>query len=252
MMSAPIDVAADHAGFVAQLEALRERPDRPLALNDSYGSSGLPCYFVGAPELRSIIRTWLRAHRAASAVELAALADSLFNGGSYEERVLGALVLQTSALARGAVDAARVERWLGALNGWALIDALCASAFSADDLLADWPAWSTLIARLSADDNINKRRAALVLLTTPVRTSNDPRFRDLALLVVERMKGERAILITKAVSWLLRSMTARHGADVGAYLAANASTLPAIAVRETRVKLTTGTKSGRPAARRRA
>jgi 3-methyladenine DNA glycosylase AlkD len=62
--------------------------------------------------------------------------------------------------------------------------------------------------------------------------------------VVERLKGERAILITKAVSWLLRALVDRHHEAVAVYVDANASSLPAIAVRETRTKLATGTKSG--------
>ena len=73
-----------------------------------------------------------------------------------------------------------------------------------------------------------------------------PRFRDLGFEVIEQLKSERPILITKAVSWLLRSMAGRHGAAVAAYLDAEAATLPAVAVRETRTKLKTGTKSGRP------
>jgi 3-methyladenine DNA glycosylase AlkD len=61
------------------------------------------------------------------------------------------------------------------------------------------------------------------------------------------LKGERDILITKAVSWLLRSMSARHGPAVAAYLDASAASLPAVVVRETWTKLRTGTKSGRGA-----
>jgi 3-methyladenine DNA glycosylase AlkD len=112
-------------------------------------------------------------------------------------------------------------------------------------MAADWPGWRALIGRLAGDPNINRRRAALVLLTAPTRTSDDARFRDLSFEVIERLKPERPILITKAVSWLLRSMAGRHGPAVAAYLEANAASLPAIAVRETRTKLVTGTKSGR-------
>ncbi len=87
-------------------------------------------------------------------------------------------------------------------------------------MAADWPAWRGLVEQLAADPNINKRRAALVLLTAPTRTSDDARFRDLGFEVVERLKAERPILITKAVSWLLRSMAGRHGPAVAAYLEA--------------------------------
>ena len=88
---------------------------------------------------------------------------------------------------------------------------------------------------------------ALVLPAAPAHYSDDIRFRDLAFANIEVLKAEKAILITKAVSWLLRSMTSRHHAAVAAYVEANAASLPAIAVRETRTKLRTGTKSGRTA-----
>jgi 3-methyladenine DNA glycosylase AlkD len=176
----------------------------------------------------------------------------MIQGEHYEEKVLGALMLGYSAKARSAATPTRVEVWLDHLQGWAEIDSLCASVFGAADVAADWPGWAALIDRLSRDANINKRRAALVFLCTPTRTSDDPRFRDLGFVVVERLKGEKPILITKAVSWLLRSMTGRHGPSVSAYLDGNAASLPAIAVRETRTKLASGTKSGRPAKPRNA
>jgi len=246
-MPAPLDIPAEHAALVAQLRA-EARPYRGGIHNDSYSGSGRPFLNVGAPEMRRIVRDWAAAHRAAPAAELIAMGDTLFAGELYEAKILGALLLGYSRGARRAATPAMVDVWVGQLNGWAEIDSLCASVFGADELLADWPAWRGLIERLSVDPNINKRRAALVLLTTPTRTSDDPRFRDLGFAVVERLKGERHILITKAVSWLLRSMAARHGPAVAAYLDAQAPSLPAIAVRETRTKLRTGTKSGRATA----
>jgi 3-methyladenine DNA glycosylase AlkD len=131
------------------------------------------------------------------------------------------------------------------LNGWAEIDGLCQNVFSAEEMIADWPGWERLLEQLSRDANINKRRAALVLLNSPVHYTDDARFRDLALIVIDRLKAERDILITKAVSWLLRSMITRHRGAVETCLAEHGPSLPAIAVRETRTKLATGTKSGR-------
>ncbi|MCW5873642.1 MAG: DNA alkylation repair protein [Anaerolineales bacterium] len=62
-----------------------------------------------------------------------------------------------------------------------------------------------------------------------------------------RIAGERekSTLITKAVSWLLRSMTTYHAEAVRRYLAQEAASLPKIVIRETMAKLNTGTKSGR-------
>jgi 3-methyladenine DNA glycosylase AlkD len=138
-----------------------------------------------------------------------------------------------------------LERWLGQLNGWAEVDSLCQNLFTAEEMLADWAAWERLLDRLSTDVDINKRRAALVLLTGPVHYSADPRFLDRALIAIRRLKAERDILITKAVSWLMRAMTSRHRAAVERVLAEDDGALPKIAVRETRIKLETGTKSGR-------
>jgi 3-methyladenine DNA glycosylase AlkD len=245
-MSSALDIRAEHEALLVQLRALA-RPYRGGERNDSYSGSGRPFLNVSAPERRALIKAWLAAHRTASDVDLIAFADSHFKGETHEEKTLGALLLGYSARARSATTPVMVDGWLGRLNGWAEIDSLCASVFSAEDLANGWPGWLAQIEQFSGDADINKRRAALVFLTTPTRTSDDPRFAELGFAVIERLKSERDILITKAVSWLLRSMTARHEKAVTAYLAAEAATLPAIAVRETRTKLRTGTKSGRSA-----
>jgi 3-methyladenine DNA glycosylase AlkD len=243
-MTAALDVAAEHASLVAQLRAAGT-PYYGGDQNDSYTGSGHPFFCVSIPDVRRIARGWLAAHRGDADAGLLAVTDRLFRGEAYEEKVLAAVLLQTNARIWRQATPAMVDRWLEELNGWAEVDSLCGGVFWAEAMAADWPAWRALIEQLAGDPNLNKRRAALVLLTGATRTSDDPRFRDLAFEVVERLKAERPILLTKAVSWLLRSMAGRHGPAVAAYLEANAASLPAIAVRETRTKLATGTKSGR-------
>jgi 3-methyladenine DNA glycosylase AlkD len=239
-----IDLDAERAELIAQLRAASYRTGGSQS-GWSDGPEGRPFFCVSVPRLRRIVRAWLAAHRQGPDGELLAMTDRLFRGEAFEEKLVGAIMLQTTPQIQAQVTPAIVDRWLDDLRGWAEIDSLCASGFWAEALAADWPSWRALVEWLAGDPNINKRRAALVLLTAPTRRSDDLRFADLAFEVVERLKDERPILITKAVSWLLRSMAPRHGAAVGAYLAANAASLPAIAVRETRTKLTTGTKTGR-------
>ena len=239
---------ADHAALLAELrKAARPiRHDLPPQ-NDSYGGSGRPYYNVSVPDRRGIIRRWLAANKSMSPEAFLAVVDSLTRGESHEEKTLAGMLIGANRKARRAVKTGDLDRWLGRLHGWAEVDTWCQNLFTADDMLADWPAWSGLIDRLSLSENINKRRAALVLLNGPVHYSPDPRFRDLAFTVLERLQPERPILITKAVSWLLRSLITRHRDAVVAYLAANEAALPKIALRETRTKLKTGTKSGRKA-----
>jgi 3-methyladenine DNA glycosylase AlkD len=238
----------EHAALLAELRKAA-RPihhDRPPQ-NDSYGGSGRPYYNVSVPDRRGIIRRWLAANKSISPEAFLAVVDSLTKGESHEEKTLAGMLVAANRRARRVVTTGDLDRWLGRLHGWAEVDTWCQNLFTADDMLASWPAWSGLIDRLSTDENINKRRAALVLLNGPVHYSPDPRFRDLAFTVVERLQAERPILITKAVSWLLRSLITRHRDAVVAYLAANEAALPKIALRETRTKLKTGTKSGRKA-----
>ena len=235
----------EHTRLLEAIRADAPRRHEPGLDRDSYGGSGHPFYRLGVPERRAIVRAWLAGRRGANPSETLKVIDSLTAGESHEEKTLPGFILRADRAARRATRPDDLDRWLGQLNGWAEIDCMCQSLFTADDLAADWPAWDGLIRRLWVDPNINKRRAAMVLLNAPVRSSDDPRFRDLAFLAIDALKDERDILITKAVSWLLRSMSGRHRAAVETYLSREADTLPKVAVRETQTKLATGTKSGR-------
>ena len=208
----------------------------------AYHGSGHRFLNVSVPDRRRIAKAWAGAHKAWPARDVLEVTESLLAGETHEEKTLGLLLLEQHRPARLATGPAEAGRWLDRLTGWAEVDSLCQNLFPAEQQLADWPAWSALIRRLARDPNINKRRAALVLLTGPARRSDDPRVNDLAFETVETLKAERPIIITKAVSWVLRSMAERDAGPVADYLDRHASSLPAIAVRETRRKIATGRK----------
>jgi 3-methyladenine DNA glycosylase AlkD len=85
----------------------------------------------------------------------------------------------------------------------------------------------------------------LALLCSPVRYAHDPGISKTAFQIIDRLKNEDAILITKAISWLLRSMVKLYKGEVQNYVDANGDTLPKIAVRETKTVLLTGKKTAR-------
>ena len=129
------------------------------------------------------------------------------------------------------------------LEGWAEVDSTCQSVFTAKDLLADWASWQALLESLALDDNINKQRAGLVLLTAPITQSSDPRILELSLRLIDPLKGEKDKRLTKAdILAAAQGHQAAPAGGIAAYLDANADALPAIAVRETRKKLLTGKK----------
>jgi 3-methyladenine DNA glycosylase AlkD len=135
-----------------------------------------------------------------------------------------------------------LDDWIGNLNGWREIDTTCQSNYTAKDILLNWEEWHPFLVDLSQRDTIQHRRASLVLLVKPLLDSEDERFILTALGNVESLKHEKDKLITKAVSWILRSSVKRHRQIVGEYVFKNEASLPAIALREFKKKYTTGKK----------
>ena len=62
------------------------------------------------------------------------------------------------------------------------------------------------------------------------------------IIKLSQLKGDKDILITKAISWLLRDLIKHHREQVVYYLDKNSDNLPKIAIRETKNKLITGKK----------
>jgi 3-methyladenine DNA glycosylase AlkD len=212
---------------------------------DSYLGNTHPRYPINAPTLRLIAKEWMQAHRQLAVEPFAALLTSLVQGVSGTEKIMAGILLDYSAPAQRKFDPALFDSWLEHLEGWAEVDALCTGAYTVTEVPAAFATWKRLLTAFSKSDNIQKRRAALVMLCSPVSKSNDARLAQTALGLIDRLKGEKPILITKAISWLLRSMVKHHCSLVDAYVDENAESLPKIAVRETRVKLDTGTKTRR-------
>ncbi len=115
-------------------------------------------------------------------------------------------------------------------------------AFPAPAVLERWSLWKPFLQKLNQDNNIHKRRASLVLLTKVVAKSSDREAAFLAFQNIDNLKSEKHILITKAISWLLRCLIVNHRSEVEDYLSHNSDLLPKIAIREVKTKLTTGKK----------
>lgn len=199
-------------------------------------------YGLTVPKRREIAKNWAKKHKTITIEEFTSLLNSLYKGKSYEEKTIAGNLLEYLPKLRKQLAPILLDDWLSYLEGWAEIDTTCQSVFSAEELLSRWNEWRTLIVKLSKKENINKRRASLVLLTGTVVHSNDPRLSTLAFETIDRLKTEKSILITKAISWLLRDLTKNHQALVVKYLEKNKATLPKIAIRETMSKIQTGKK----------
>ena len=230
-----------HQAILSQIQATEPGRGQTSQRPEHLGT-GRRWYGLKNEQRRRILLDFYAAHKDLGFGDWLALLDALYHGESYEERCAPQTLFRKYPRFRRRLPLERLDAWLGCLNGWAEVDSSCQTVFSAQDLLADWAGWSALLESLAGDANVNKRRAALVLLTAPISQSDDPRLLELSLRLIDQLKAEKDKLITKAISWLLRKGIKLHRHAIAAYLDANADALPAIALRETRKKLATGKK----------
>jgi len=231
----------EHKKILSEIKKNKDKGNQHTS-NDSYILSSHVYHDVSVPVRRQIIKDWLKKNRDIKDREFIAVLDSLYQGKSHEEKTIASYLLSYHHIHRKKIKPKQLDSWLGHLVGWAEIDALCQNVFTAEELLADWKTWELFINKLSKDKNINKRRGSLVLLTGPTHGTDDKRLRNLAFEMIDVLKHEKPIIITKAISWLLREMSAQHKNAVSDYLKKNEDTLPKVAVRETWRKIKTGKK----------
>ena len=199
-------------------------------------------YGLKNEQRRRIMLDFIAANRDLCYEDWLALIDSLYKGVSYEERCAPQTLLLKFPRYRRKLPLEQLDAWLGLLEGWAEVDSSCQTVFTAEDLLSNWEGWRDLLESLAGDDNINKRRAALVFLTAPITQSADEGILNLSLALIDRLRAEKDKRVAKAISWLLRKGIKQHRDAISDYVARQAENLPAIAVRETRRKLATGKK----------
>jgi 3-methyladenine DNA glycosylase AlkD len=203
----------------------------------------LPSDANTTPLLRAAAKAWAARNRNIPAKEVRSAITSLVRDRSATKKTMAGILLGYMPAQRRQLNPRLYDDWLDHTEGWAAVDAICYNNFTAAEMLENFGPWKTLITRLAKSDNPNKRRGAIVLLTKPVKQSADPRLSSVAFDLIDTLCGEKDILITKAVSWLLRNLTKHHGPAVRQYLDANKNKLPAIAFREATHKLKHGIKT---------
>jgi 3-methyladenine DNA glycosylase AlkD len=204
----------------------------------------LEVYGVRVPNLRRIARDWQRAHQQVARDDLLALVEALWDGASQEERALAIELLAGHRRHIPGLMWDDFDRWRRRLDNWGLTDALGSSVLG-PWLLADPDARLSHLWTLIADEDVWSRRLALVATVPINRGRTGPAIPDLTLALIDCVKAERQLMMTKAVSWALREMIKAHPERVGDYIQENRAVLAAHVVREVNNKLRTGLKSGK-------
>ena len=210
---------------------------------DSYLGNSHFRYPISVPVLRRIARDWMKDHRDLSGKDFASLLTDLIESASATEKTMAGILLDYATPDQRKFRPGLFDQWLEHLEGWAEIDVICTGRYAATEIISQWDKWKPLLTKFSKSKNINKRRASIVFFCSPLSKMESKEISQTALHIVDTLKSEKEILITKAISWVLRSMVRYNRKMVEIYLKENASSLPKIALRETIVKLETGKKT---------
>lgn len=189
-----------------------------------------------------MIKKYLKDLKVLGHKEVIQILDGLFSSDTFEDYNLAGKMLIRLPEVSSELKMDQIKKWVSRSNGWAECDSICQSLFDEKEVLGRWSEWQEAIIEFSKDKNIQIRRASLVLQCKPNRKSTNPKFHILAFETVDRLKTEENVLVTKAISWLLREMSSQNPQVVRQYLDTNKDSLPKIAYRETMKKIKTGRK----------
>jgi 3-methyladenine DNA glycosylase AlkD len=234
-----LDVAAEAAAITAALRALASEPTVVPIIKTSR-----PFYGARVGDLRRTAAGWLRGHRDAGPAQVAALADRLWNAGIREEQLVACFLLAGDRAALAATDPARVRAWTALLDNWETTDQLGMNVLGPLVALDPGGRFETLQA-LAGDPRPWARRVALVACTRLARAAGAAALWPRVAALLLELAPDRQAALPKASSWVLRSWLEPCPAEVAAFVDRHADRLPALAVRETRAKLASGTKQPR-------
>ena len=202
-----------------------------------------PFYGVAVGDLRRIAAAWHREHPGAAPDDVAALADVLWGTAIREEMVTAALLHGHDRRSRARMGVRRADRWARSIDNWETADAL--AAWLVARRVADDPGRGFgMLETLAGRRNPWARRVGLVGCIGTARTPGAADWWPRVAGIVLRLADDSEAGIPKAISWVLREHTRHCAGVVAGFLDDHESVLPAVAKRETRNKLRTGTKRG--------
>lgn len=242
-MSPPASWSTEIRTFVESFPVSKKSP--------TSGSSRLHRAGLTVPLMRNYVKDFQQEKRGEMTYDLwETTLNDLYRqeAANAEEVFIAGFILGQYAAYRKKLPLDLLFHWIGNLEGWAEVDVTCQSNFSAREVLDRWDeGFSTLAMNdLVKSPCISHQRASLVVLIRPLRESADERLLEAVLHNVEILKlKDPDKLITKAISWVLRTSLKHHQNKVYQYVQEQEISLPAFAVKEFRSKFETGTKTKR-------
>jgi 3-methyladenine DNA glycosylase AlkD len=231
----------NHQILLKRIQALSGKPTQHTFLNTYLGTEH-PRYAIDNPTMRALAKTFIK-QSPMNERSFLALLTSLIKGKSFTEKVMAGFLLDYAGKNLWAFNPVIFTRWLPHLQGWAEVDTLCTGKYAVYAIPEQFDQWKKVLSTLSKSQQLEERRASLVLCCSPLRKQQHDALLNVAFRNILRLKSEKEVMITKAISWVLRSAINHHRQQVKEFVNLHTSTLPKIAVRETLTKLKTGRKN---------
>ena len=163
-------------------------------MGSRYGIFADKAYGVPMRDIQALAKQLGRDHE---------LAEALWNSGVYEARLLTAYVDDPAA-----VTSAQMDRWAKDFDNWGVVDTVCFSLFDRSP-----HAWRKVAPWCKRKEEF-VRRAGFVLLACLALHDKQPGDEEFmkTLPLLERGATDERHLVSKAVSWAIRSIGGRSAA----------------------------------------
>jgi 3-methyladenine DNA glycosylase AlkD len=202
------------------------RPERAEA-ERAYLKSDLDHLGTSVPDMRAIVKRFLRARPELGHDDLVALVGELWSAPIHERRMASVELLVARPKLLDARDLPTVEVLLRDSRTWALVDTLAGHVVGR--IVAADPDALAVLDRWVGDDDFWIRRAAVLALLIPLR---DGREEDRFFGYADRLLAEREFFIRKALGWVSRELGKRRPELVSDWLRRNLDRMNHVTLRE--------------------
>ena len=216
------DLEEERLALVRELHKHRKLP-RAFPLQ-SYLGSPYPVLGVSTPAMRKISGDYFKAHRDSSNTHLNTLANSLWKGKTFEEKILAISLLNRFHTILDEGTWRMMDGWIEHSKGWALCDSLGSGPISTM-LRKDGSKFRKVLNWTSAE-NFWRRRISTYALRDIVYAKDLKR----PFILLEKLLYDEEFWVQRAVGTWLRECWKRDNTETERFLLKHAKGLPRVTI----------------------
>jgi 3-methyladenine DNA glycosylase AlkD len=235
-----VNIKKVHQHFINQIELNVEHEIRDRMLKSIPTQHKL--YGVRIPKLRQIAKEWYKKNKNLGFKDFVEIIGVLWKDKSREERTIAIELLNFYKEYIPDISKDLINEWIISLDNWEETDGF-ALYLVGRWMLDSFNDRQSYLWELIEDENEWLRRVAVVATIEFNDWKKDNANPELTFKLIDVVKEDKHPMITKAVSWAIRTLIKEHKSEVATYMEKNNSVLAKHIVREVNNKLTSGLKN---------